>query len=136
MSIEAKEIELISRFHSLVDLHERLDFAVQSGLRRMGLNVEEKIEMNLVQGCVSKVWLVPETKEHHLFLRFDAESKLVGGLVGLICDVYEDQSIQEVGNRRTELLSRLGFNHLLSPTRQQGLRSVIETICLFAEAQN
>jgi cysteine desulfuration protein SufE len=131
-SIQLKETEILLQLKMIPDLHERLEAAVRMGLKNIGLNPEEKTDQTRVPGCVSQAWILCESRDQRLALRYDADSELVGGLIGVICALYQNQLLTDAAQHQPELLENLRFTQVLSPTRLYGLTQVIKTIQVFS----
>ena len=110
-------------FEPLSDLHERLSLII-SACAGSGLPEDDRLEGDLVPGCVSRVWLRRTGPAEVLHLEWDAESPLVRGLAGLICQVYQDSAPADALAFRCHILPALGLDRLLSPTRLRGLAAV------------
>lgn len=119
----ALEETLTAGLLSIRDPQERLNviLATCSG---EGIPEAERREPDLVPGCVSRVWLTGRTEAGALRLRWDAESPLVRGLAGLVCQVYDGAPPDAVAPHRSRILSTLGLDRSLSPTRLRGLAAV------------
>jgi len=96
------------------------------------LRADERIDANLVRGCVSRVWLATGMEEGRCRFRIDADSPLVRGLVSLVCGIYDGATPGEVADEEPIVLEELGILRNLSPTRQNGLASVRRVLAQFA----
>lgn len=105
------------------DPHERLAL-ISDACAGPGLAVAWREAAALVPGCVSQVWLCGNVLEGVLQLRWDAASPLVRGLAGLICHVYQNAATTEILAHRSTILTDLGLDRQLSPTRLRGLAAV------------
>jgi len=111
-------------------------FAQAHVLMNHGGHVEhERTDERLVRGCSSRVWLVGEVRDGRCHFRMDADSPLVKGLVALLCEVYEGGTPEEIVTVEPEIVTALGIDRMLSPTRLNGLAAVRNTIREFAAAQ-
>ncbi len=122
MTVKEHQAQLIDDLLIIPDVQERLSIVV--GRAKSSLPDAERIDANLVPGCVSRVWLVVESKAGRCLLRYDADSPMVKGLVGLLCEVYEGGALAEVATEEPVIWEQLGFLKLLSPTRLNGLAAV------------
>ncbi len=119
----ANEAALLASFLSVRDPHERLAL-ITDACAGPGIEASRRREEDLVPGCVSRVWLGGGASGGWMVLEWDAESPLVRGLAGLICRVYEQSSQHEVRGFSTSILTKLGLDRQLSPTRLRGLAAV------------
>lgn len=128
-----QQAQLIEDLGFIEDVQERLS-AVMQRYAKATLPPELKVDVHRVHGCVSSVWLVPSLRDGACHFGFDAESPMVKGLVGLLCEVYEGGSPAEVATVEPVLWQQLGFLKQLTPTRQNGLAAVRAAIRSFAES--
>lgn len=130
----ANEKDLREAFLPLRDPHERLS-VIADACAGNGLSAEIRAVTEPIPGCVSKVWLVIECPPPAgLSLKWDSGSPLVRGLAGLICAVYQGAAPLEAAEHRSSILTDLGLDKQLSPTRLRGLESVEAHIRQWAAA--
>lgn len=127
------EQALLESFVPVRDPHERLSL-ITDACAGNGLAEGARFESDLVPGCVSRVWLRGDVREGVLRLEWDAESPLVRGLAGLICGVYQETTMAEAAGFRSGILTKLGLDRQLSPTRLRGLAAVEARIHQLASA--
>ncbi len=132
MTVSEKQSELVSDLLIIEDVQERLGAVVSRAAKR-SLPPEQRVDANRVPGCVSSVWLVPEVTGGRCHFAFDADSPMVKGLVGLLCEVYEGGTPGDVAATELGLWEPLRFHKLLSPTRLNGLAAVRARIQSFAQ---
>ncbi len=124
MTVAEKQTQLIADFAIIEDRQERLAAVVAHARRRPALPADEKTDAHRVPGCVSSVWLLGTIADGRLRLRYDADSPLVKGLVGLLVELYDGAPPAEVLATEPVILSALGLLQDLTPTRQNGLTAV------------
>lgn len=132
MSVVEKQQELVSDLKIIEDVQERLSAVVSRAVKRR-LPEEQRIDENLVKGCVSRVWLTHWMEDGRCRFESDADSPMVKGLVALLCDVYDGGTPAEIIATEPDLWTPLGFHKLLSPTRVNGLAAVRARIKTLAE---
>jgi cysteine desulfuration protein SufE len=132
VTLPEKQQSIIDDLSVIENVQERLGVVVDRARARASLAATERTDANRVRGCVSLAWIVGELREGRCHFRSDADSPLVRGLLTLMCDFYTDASPAEVASVEPKLFEELGLTHSLSPTRQNGLRSVREKIRDFA----
>ena len=125
---------MIERFLIIPDPQERLSALVSRAAKADRFDNSERIEANLVPGCVSQVWLIGSKNADVCHFRSDADSPLVAGLVALLCEVCDSATARELTGFTPVILDELGIWKNLSPTRQNGLRAVQKTIQQFAKS--
>jgi cysteine desulfuration protein SufE len=125
------ERSLIDAFSGIDDPHERLSMIVTSCA---GAGIPENLrrDIDLVPGCVSRVWLTAAAGAGALRLHWDAGSPLVKGLAGLVARVYDGSPPRDAAAFDTVILTALGLDRRLSPTRLLGLHNVSRRIRLLA----
>ena len=124
MTVSEKQAQLIEDLSFIEDRQERLAAVVAHARRRPPLPADEKTDAHRVPGCISSVWLLGTIADNRLHLRYDAESPLVKGLVGLLVELYDNAPPAEVISTEPVILSALGLLQDLTPTRQNGLLAV------------
>jgi cysteine desulfuration protein SufE len=121
-----KQQQVIQDLLILPDAQERMTAVVAAASHT--LIEEEKQPHHEVKGCQSRVWIIGEQREGCCYFRSDADSPVVKGLVHLLCQVYDGECVKDVLTEEPVIWEQLGFNKMLSPTRQQGLAAVREKI--------
>ncbi len=128
-----KERDLIDRFLPIEDVQERLALIVDRARRLPPLVDSERCDANRVQGCSSRVWIAASLDANDVcHFRLDADSTLVKGLAGLICEIYDGAPVHEVAAVEPTVLEALHLIDQLSPTRRNGLDQVRRAIRDFA----
>ena len=133
MTVSEKQTRLIEDFAIIEDRQERLAAVVAHARRRPPLPADEKTDAHRVPGCISSVWLLATHTDGRLHLRYDADSPLVKGLVGLLVELYDNAPPAEVIATEPVILSELGLLQDLTPTRQNGLTAVLARIKALAQ---
>jgi len=121
MHVTETEESLLAELALLPDPQERLAHLIRRAERRPAWPLAERTEDALVPGCVSRVWLGALLDGGRCHFRVAADSPMVLGLMGLLCDVYEGAPPAEVAAFDTSVFSKSGLDRTLSPTRLQGL---------------
>jgi cysteine desulfuration protein SufE len=117
------------------DLQERLTVAMGWKTGLAALKDEERVDQNLVRGCMSRVWLAASMEEGRCRFRADSDSVMVLGLVRLMCGIYDGATPEEVVGEEPVVMEELGILRNLSPTRQNGLAAVRRRLVLFAAGE-
>ena len=137
MVLQQRQAEILERYSIIPDPQERLAAIVSRRPKTAPLPPEEQTPDRIVPGCQSRVWIAasldPETGRCHF--RMHAESALVRGLIGLLCDLYNDAPPEEIVAVEPELFENLGIARNLTPTRLNGLAAVRAYLREFAQRQ-
>jgi len=110
--------EWLDKYEYLIELGKSLD----------GLPEEKKTEDRLIKGCQSRVWLDCEKRDGILWFDADSDALITRGIIAMLVSVYSGRSAQEILEDDFSFLNELGLKENLSPTRANGLVSMIATI--------
>ncbi len=132
LPLAEKQAALIADLRLIADPQERLMVIIDMVARLPGLTEVERVEANLVRGCMSRVWLVAEHQGERCRFRCEADAPMVQGLVGLLCHLYDEALPAEVASVEPVLWEALGLTRTLSPTRLNGLAAVRATMRAWA----
>ncbi len=124
MTLVEKQQRMIDDLLLIEDAQERLAVIVDRARRRPALEGAERVEANLVPGCISSAWIAGDVSDGLCHFRSDADSPLVRGLLALYVDLYTGATPAEVIALEPSLVEKLALDRQLSPTRLHGLRSV------------
>lgn len=131
---ERQEI-LITEFSKLADWEDRYKKIIELGKTLPEMPEHLKTEQNKVKGCQSQVWLHASlTADKKVIFTGDSDAVLVKGLVALLLRVYSDSNPKDILMTPPEFLKKLGFDGNLSPSRANGLNSMLKQIQLIATA--
>ena len=124
--IDARTEAVVARLRVLPGPAERIAALADRARRLPALRVEERVEANLVRGCVSRVWLVGGSVDGRMWFRADADSAIVKGLVTLLWEIAEGQTAVDLAAAPVEppVLVALEMDAHLSPTRLRGAGQV------------
>lgn len=128
-----KQLLLIEEFSKMTDWEDRYRLIIELGKNLKDMSDDLKIEANKVKGCQSQVWLHASlSSEGKIQFVGDSDSVLVKGLVALLIRVYSNSNPSDILNTPPEFLKQLGFEGNLSPSRANGLNSMLKQIKLIA----
>ncbi len=126
--------ELIENFSYLDNWEDRYSYLIDLGNNLENLPEEYKTPEWKVQGCQSQVWLVPQFQDGKLHFLGDSDAILVRGLISIVLMIYNDKSPSEIKNIAIEdIFAKLGLEENLSPSRRNGLMSMVSKIKFYAE---
>ena len=134
MSIKEKQQELIDDFAFLSDWEQKYEYIIDLGKELKGLPEEKKNEDILIKGCQSQVWLDAELRDGKIFFRADSDGILPKGIISLLVGVYSGHTAEEILAADFDFISKIGLQEFLSPSRANGLASMIKQIKFYAVA--
>ena len=134
MTIKEIQEEIIDEFSMFEDWMERYEYIIDLGKSLTILQEENKLESNLISGCQSKVWLHSEMNEDKIAFSADSDAILTKGIVALLLRVFNDQKPADILTADLFFVDKIGLKEHLSPTRANGLVSMIKQIKLYALA--
>ncbi|MGB0403211.1 MAG: SufE family protein [Salibacteraceae bacterium] len=134
MTIKERQEELIEEFAMFDDWMEKYEYIIDMGKDVVGISEELKSEDNLVKGCQSRVWLVPSRTEGKLHFEADSDAIITRGIVGMVVRVLSNATAEEILNAELFFVDQIGLKEHLSPTRSNGLVSMIKKIKTYALA--
>jgi cysteine desulfuration protein SufE len=120
--------KLIEDFNILSDWMDRYDYLIDMGKSLPPLDEKYKTEENRITGCQSDVWLHAYTKDGMIYFEADAGAIITKGLISLLISVYSGQPIQEAANAEMDFIEDIGLKDQLTPTRSNGLMSMLKRI--------
>ncbi len=132
MPVQERQAALCERYAAIPDPQERLAAIVARRPATASLPPEARVPELLVPGCQSRVWIAASAESGRCRLQMHAESALVRGLIGLLCDLYDGALLEEVVAAEPEIFETLGLARNLSPTRLNGLASARAFLRVFA----
>lgn len=135
MTIKEIQEEIVEEFAFFEDWMERYEHLIELGKSLPLIKPEYKLDENLIKGCQSKVWLHSDLDNHALKLTADSDAILTKGIVALLLRVYNNQSPEDILNAQNDFIDEIGLKEHLSPTRANGLVSMLKQIKMYALAQ-
>ncbi len=135
MTIKEIQEEIIDEFSMFEDWMERYEYIIDLGRSLPLINEAYKLDENLIKGCQSKVWLYSELKNDTIEFTADSDAILTKGIVALLLRVFSNQTPQAILEANTNFIDEIGLKEHLSPTRANGLVSMVKQIKMYAIAQ-
>ena len=124
--------EVIEEFGFFDNWMDRYQYIIDLGKRLPDLPADERIEANQIKGCQSQVWFVAEKRDGRLHFRAISDAAIVSGLIAILLRIYSDKKPEDILASSTEFVAALGLSQHLSPTRSNGLDSMLAAIQRFA----
>ena len=134
MSIQDIQEEIIEEFELFEDWMQRYEYIIESGKSLPQIDDKYKTEDALIRGCQSKVWLHSDYDDGKLLFTADSDAILTKGIIALLLRVYSGQSPKDILDADPFFIDEIGLKEHLSPTRANGLLSMVKQIKLLALA--
>ena len=135
MTISEIQEEIIDEFNLFDYWMERYEYLIELGKSLPLIDDQYKIEENIIKGCQSKVWLYSKMNDSKINFTADSDAILTKGLVALLLRVFTNQTPKDILAADTIFIDKIGLREHLSPTRANGLVSMLKQIKLYAIAQ-
>ena len=126
--------EIIEEFSDMDDWMDRYAYIIDLGNGLDALPEEEKTPDNLIDGCQSRLWLNAEMRDGAVFFTADSDAIIVKGIVALLIRVLNGRKPQEIVDADLYFIDRIGLREHLSPTRSNGLLSMLKQMRAYAMA--
>lgn len=134
MSIKEIQEEIIEEFQMFDDWMERYEYLIELGKTLPPINQKYQIDENLIKGCQSKVWLHADFIANNVVFTSASDAILTKGIIALLLRVFSNRSPKEIIDADTHFIDEIGLKEHLSPTRANGLVSMVKQIKLYALA--
>mgnify|MGYP003336829526 FL=1 len=126
--------EIIDEFSLFDDWMQRYEYMVELGKSLPLIDPQYKLDDYLIKGCQSKVWVFAEMIEDELKFTADSDAIITKGIIALLIRVFSGQKPQDIIDAELSFIDQIGLKEHLSPTRANGLTSMIRQIKLYAVA--
>ena len=128
MTIQEAENEIIEEFELFDDWMDKYNYIIELGKSLPLIDPQYKDEQHLIPGCQSQVWLHAELADGKLVFRADSDAIITKGIINLLIRVLSNRTPQEIADAPLAYIDKIGLKEHLSPTRSNGLMSMIEQI--------
>ena len=134
MSIVAKEAEIVEEFSMFEDWTAKYEYLIDLGRSLPLIEQNLKTEEHLIKGCQSQVWLDAGFDGEKVHFRADSDAQIPKGIVSLLVRVMSDETPDEIVNTPLSFIDKIGLKEHLSPTRANGLVSMVNQMKMYALA--
>ena len=131
-TINELQDEIIEEFSALDDWMDRYALIIDLGNTLDPLPESDKTPTNLIEGCQSRVWITASFDGERVHFRGESDARIVNGIVSLFLRVLDAQTPQDILSSDLYFIERIGLAEHLSPTRSNGLVSMLRQMRLFA----
>lgn len=128
------ENEIIDEFSVFEDWMDKYEYIIELGKCVPVIDQEQKTEENLIKGCQSRVWLSSEFRDGRIWFAADSDAIITKGIISLLVRVFNGRTPQEILSSDFSFVEKIGLKDNLSPTRANGLVSMIKQIKNYAVA--
>lgn len=126
--------EIIEEFSVFDDWMDKYALLIELGNSLEPLDEKYRVESNLIQGCQSRVWLQADYNDGRIYFRAESDAVIVKGIIALLIKLLSNRTPDEIIDADLYFVERIGLNEHLSPTRSNGLVSMIKQIRFYAMA--
>jgi len=134
-TLQEAKAEVIEDFSMYDEWLDKYEYLIDLGKKLSSYPEEEKVDEKLIKGCQSRVWLDWTLRDGRLWFRADSDAIITKGIISLLIGIYSGRTPSEIAGDDFAFIDEIGLKENLSPTRANGLLSMIETIRSVA-AQN
>ena len=134
MTINEIQDKIIEEFSIFEDWMDKYSYLIELGRECPMIDEKDKKENNLIKGCQSKGWVSAELIDGKMVIKADSDAVITKGIVTLLLRVLNNQKPQDVYDANLYFIDQIGLSTHLSPTRSNGLLSMIKQIKLYAIA--
>jgi cysteine desulfuration protein SufE len=134
VTIKDIQEEIIDEFAMFDDWMERYEYMIELGKSLPLIDEQYKTDDNLIRGCQSKVWVHASLTNDKIKFTADSDAIITKGIVAILIRVFSNQHPKDIIEANTAFIDEIGLKEHLSPTRANGLVSMIKKIKMYALA--
>lgn len=134
MTIQEIQNEIVDEFSMFDDWMQRYEYIIDLGKTLPLIDEQYKTEDNIIKGCQSKVWVHGEQNGDKVVFTADSDAILTKGIIAILIRAFSNQKAADILNANTDFIDEIGLKEHLSPTRANGLVSMIKKIKIYALA--
>ena len=134
MTIKEQEEQIVEEFSIFTDWLDKYEYIIELGKSVPAIDEQEKTDANLIKGCQSRVWVSCSEKDGDLYFAADSDAIITKGIISLLIRVYNGHTPKEILDADLSFIGKIGLQENLSPTRANGLVSMIKQIKMYALA--
>ncbi len=134
MTIDELQEEVIEEFNDFDDWMDRYQLLIDLGSDQEDLDPKYKTEQNLIVGCQSRVWLQADLIDGKIIYKAESDALIVKGIISLLIRVLSGHTPDEILNSDLHFIDAIGLKEHLSPTRSNGLLSMVKQMRIYALA--
>ena len=128
ITLEVAEKDVVETFSMYEEWLDKYEYLIDLGKNLEPYPEEKKTDDRLIKGCQSRVWLDYRMEEGRLYFNADSDAIITKGIISLLIGIYSGRTPQEIAGSDFSFIEKIGLKENLSPTRANGLASMIATI--------
>ena len=132
LSIKEIEKEIIEEFELFDNWVDKYEYLIDLGKSLPKIEEHEKTNENIISGCQSQVWLNAKKKNNEVHFFADSDAIMTKGIIAILIRVLSNQEPKEIINANLDFINTIGLKEQLSPTRANGLVSMIKKMKIYA----
>ena len=136
MTIQEVQNEIVENFSMFEEWMDKYEYIIELGNNLKPYDEKNKTKSNLIQGCQSRVWLNGELQSGKIIFTADSDAVITKGIIALLIRVLSNREPKEVMNADLFFIEKVGLRENLSPTRANGLVSMIKNMKAYGTAFN
>lgn len=128
MDLQAAKQAIVDDFAMYDQWLDKYEYIIELGKNLEPFPEDKKTEDRLIKGCQSRVWLDCEIRDSKIYFTADSDAIITKGIISLLVNMYSGRTAREILEDDFAFLEQIGLRENLSPTRANGLASMVETI--------
>jgi len=136
MTIQEIQDQIVDEFSMFEDWMQRYEYIIDLGKSLPLIDEQFKTEDNIIKGCQSKVWVHAEQQGEKVVFTSDSDAILTKGIIAILIRAFSNQKAADILEANTDFIDKIGLKEHLSPTRANGLVSMVKKIKMYALAFN
>ena len=134
MTIQEIEQQIINEFANFDEWLDKYSYLIELGKDCPVIDEKDKTESNLIKGCQSRVWLSCQQRDGRLYFAADSDAVITKGIISLLIRTFDGQTPQDILDADLSFIDVIGLKEHLSPTRSNGLTSMLKQMKMYALA--
>ncbi|MBR3829583.1 MAG: SufE family protein [Bacteroidales bacterium] len=134
MTIQEIEQQIIDEFANFDEWLDKYSYLIELGKDCPVIDEKDKTESNLIKGCQSRVWLSCQQRDGRLYFAADSDAVITKGIISLLIRTFDGQTPQDILDADLSFIDVIGLKEHLSPTRSNGLTSMLKQMKMYALA--
>ncbi|MCK5443701.1 MAG: SufE family protein [Maribacter sp.] len=134
MNIKEIQEEIVDEFSMFEDWMQRYEYMIELGKSLPLIDAQYKTDDNIIKGCQSKVWVHAELEGDNLVFTADSDAIITKGIIAILIRTFSNQKPMDIIEADTGFIDKIGLKEHLSPTRANGLVSMVKQLKMYAIA--